>query len=128
MRKTKEKYEADIVQVIKDNKIMFIQHIFGVYTAIGSSQFYKLGLHQSEAINTAIQRNRMQGCNYMVNKWIGSENPTLQVAAYRLICTEDERRNLNQSYIDHTTKGSPLQQPITPEQGRQFMKELEESL
>ena len=37
----------------------------------------------------------------MLNKWIESDNPTLQVAAMRLLSDTDEHRRLNQSYIDH---------------------------
>ena len=31
------------------------------------------------------------------------------LALYRLICTPEERQNLNQSYIDHTSKGEKIE-------------------
>lgn len=130
MKKTKKQHEEDIVRAIKDNKVMFIQHIFGVYGELRSRQFYKLGLHESDAILSAIRYNRILGCNFMLNKWIASENPTLQIAAYRLICSDDERRNLNQAYIDHTTKGASLnkEREMTPKEAAEFIKELKRTL
>ena len=106
--KSKAKHESDIVQVIIKNKICTIQHIFGAYTDLKSSQFYNLELEKSETIKEAIAQNKSKGCNYLLNKWISSENPTLQIAAYRLICTPEEHQKLNQQYIDHTTGGEKI--------------------
>jgi len=37
----------------------------------------------------------------MLAKWVKSENPTLQIAAMRLLSDNDERQALNQQYIEH---------------------------
>ena len=44
----------------------------------------------------------------MLNKWISSDNATLQIAAMRIISDEDLRRSLNQQYIEQTIKEQPL--------------------
>ena len=41
-------------------------------------------------------------------KWYESENPTLQIALYRLTSRDDEHKKLNQSYIDHTSKNEKI--------------------
>ena len=42
------------------------------------------------------------------NKWYESENPTLQIALYRLTSRDDEHKKLNQQYIDHTSKNEKM--------------------
>ena len=111
--KSKEQHEKEIVEIIKKNKVCVIQHIFGYYTDLKSSQFYNLELEKSESIKEAIASNKAKGCIVLLNKMIQSDNPTLNLAAYRLICTPEERQNLNQSYIDHTSKGESLNIPIS---------------
>ena len=111
--KSKAQHEKDIVEIIKKNKVCVIQHIFGYYTDLKSSQFYNLELEKSESIKEAIASNKAKGCIVLLNKMINSDNATLNLAAYRLICTPEERQNLNQSYIDHTTKGESINIPIS---------------
>ena len=109
--KSRLQHEKDIVEVIKKNKVCVIQHIFAYYTELKSSQFYNLELEKSEIIKEAIANNKAKGCIVLLNKMINSDNPTLNLAAYRLICTPEERQNLNQSYIDHTSGGEKLTTP-----------------
>ena len=106
--KTKEQHEDEIVEAIIKHKIRIIQHIFGYYTDIKSSQFYNLELEKSERIKGAISRNKAKDTGVLLDKWLKSENATLQIAAYRLICTNEERQMLNQQYIDHTSKGEGI--------------------
>ena len=118
MAKTKDQHEKDIVEVIKANKICRISHIFGFYTDIKSSQFYNLKLEKSDNIKEAIHQNRAKGTGYLLNKWISSDNATLQIAAYRLICTPEERQMLNQQYIEMK---QIQDKDMTPEETRDFV-------
>jgi hypothetical protein len=118
MAKTKEQHEKDIVEVIKEKKICRISHIFGFYTDIKSSQFYNLKLEKSDNIKEAIHQNRAKGTGYLLNKWISSDNATLQIAAYRLICTPEERQMLNQQYIEMK---QIQDKDMTPEETRDFV-------
>ena len=118
MAKTKDQHEKDIVEVIKANKICRISHLFGFYTDIKSSQFYNLKLEKSDKIKEAIHQNRAKGTGDMLNKWISSDNATLQIAAYRLICTPEEHQLLNQQYIEMKQKQD---KDMTPEETRDFV-------
>jgi len=118
MAKTKDQHEKDIVEVIKEKKICRISHIFGFYTDIKSSQFYNLKLEESDKIKEAIHQNRAKGTGYLLNKWISSDNATLQIAAYRLICTPEERQMLNQQYIEMK---QIQDKDMTPEETRDFV-------
>lgn len=123
MGKKKEIYEKEIADCIKKNRIMFISHIFGYYTDIKISQFYNLGLEKSEMIKDAIAENRSKACGYMVNKWIASDNATLQIAGYRLVATEEELMALNQEYVK-IDASIDNKKELTAEEAREFLDKL----
>lgn len=105
-RKTKERHEKDIVKTIQEHvDILFVYDIFGYYMELQKSQFYNLELDKSEAIKEAINFNRAKAKRHMRAKWIKSDNPTLQITAYRLMADEDETRRLNQRFVDMTVNG-----------------------
>ena len=107
--KTK-KYEEELLRVIKEKKIAFLDHCFA-FTSFSSSTAYNHELEKLESIREAIKQNRVKAKNYMLNKWIGSDNATLQISAMRLLSDKEEHQKLNQSYIDHTSKGKQVNLP-----------------
>jgi len=100
MAKTKQQHEAEIIEVIERNKIMKIQHIFTHYLDLKSSQFYNLELEKSESIKEAITLNKTKAVGYMLNKWISSDNPTLQISAFKVLCDDDERKKLSMQFME----------------------------
>lgn len=102
--KPKEQHEKEIVEVIVKHKVMKIQHIFSHYLDLKSSQFYNLELEKSETIKEAIDNNKAKACTYMLNKWIGSDNPTLQISAFKVLCDEDERKKLSMQFVETDNK------------------------
>ena len=92
-------YEKELLQVIKEKKIAFLDHCFA-FTSFCGATAYNHNLEKLESIKNAIKENRVKAKNYMLNKWIASENPTLQMAAYRLLSESEEHRLLNQTYVD----------------------------
>lgn len=100
MGSTKDEHEKAILKIIKENNIMFIEHIWNYYFRLRKSQFYNLELEKSEAIRSAIDNNRAREVNKMLNNWFENKNSTLQIAAMRLICTPEQRQMLNQQYIE----------------------------
>lgn len=100
MGSTKAAHEKAILKIIKENNIVFIEHIWNYYFRLRKSQFYNLELEKSEAIRDAIDKNRAKAANKMLNNWLENKNSTLQIAAMRLICTPEQRQMLNQQYIE----------------------------
>lgn len=100
MGSTKAAHEKAILKIIKENNIVFIEHIWNYYFRLRKSQFYNLELEKSEAIRAAIDNNRAKAVNKMLNNWLENKNSTLQIAAMRLICTPEQRQMLNQQYIE----------------------------
>jgi len=104
MGKTKEHHEKEILEVIIKHKVMKIQHIFSHYLDLKSAQFYNLELDKSESIKEAITINKTKAVSYMINKWIASENPTLQISAFKVLCDDDERKKLSMQFIESDNK------------------------
>jgi hypothetical protein len=105
--KKKKKYEDEIIELIKKHKIVFFNHVFA-FTSFSSSTAYNYELEKLETIKSIINQNKSKAKNYLVNKWIASDNATLQISAYRLMSDSEEHQKLNQSYIDHTSKGKEI--------------------
>ena len=74
-------------------------------------------------IKDAISENRSKACGYMVNKWIASDNATLQIAGYRLVATEEERMALNQEYVK-IDASIDNKKELTAEEAREFLEKL----
>lgn len=92
--KTKEQHEAAIVKVIAKHDIKRIAHIFRYYTDISRSRFYELGLDKSDSIKNALAYNREAKCADVINEMLASDNPTLKLAGYKLICPDEDREKL----------------------------------
>lgn len=104
MGKTKQQHEEEILDVIVKQKIMRIQHIFSHYTDLQRAQFYNLDLDKSDSIKEAISKNKTKAVSYMLNKWISSENPTLQISAFKVLCDDDERKKLSMQFMESDNK------------------------
>ena len=100
-------YEKELLEIIEDRRIMFFSHAFA-YTSFSLATAYNHGLEKLETIKNALAKNRASGVTYMLNKWIGSDNATLQIAAMKIIADEELRRSLNQQYLEQTIKEQPL--------------------
>ena len=107
-----EEYKLELLDVINEKKIAFLDHAFG-FTSFSRSTAYNNGLDKMDDIKDALRKNRVRAKTYMLNKWIEGDNATLQLAAYRLCADPEEHQKLNQQYIDHTTKGEKMQTSIT---------------
>jgi len=96
----KEQHEAEILKLIIKHKIMKINHIFQHYTDLQHSQFYNLELDKSESIKEAITTNKSKAVSYMLNKWVGSDNATLQISAFKVLCEDEDRKKLSMQFVE----------------------------
>ncbi len=107
--KPRKDYKKDIMNVIAENPVFSFTDIFVFYKEITRQHAYRLDYDKCDDIRELIQHNKRKGVVSMIAKWLKSDNATLQIAAMRLIGDDDERRKLNQQYIDHTTQGEKLE-------------------
>ena len=117
--KTKDQYETEILKIIRKENIFLISDIFAFYKGCSRSTFYTHELDKLDSIKNAIEDNKIVTKNLMKAKWLNSENATLQLALFKTICTENERKALSLSY-----------QPLADEQKRtiDFSKVSDEAL
>lgn len=97
-------------KAITDNRLFFIADVARMI-GIAQSTWYEHFPVESEEykeLSELIQQNKIMVKVSQRAQWLGSQNATLQLALYRLIATPEERRALNQQYIDHTTQGKEI--------------------
>ena len=106
--RTFEQYEEEILQCIKDEKIFTNEMIFTFYPGISRSRFYDLGLNKSDILKSELDNNKNRTLNSQLKRWEASDNATLQIALYKTICSDDDRKKLSQTYTDLTTDGDKV--------------------
>jgi hypothetical protein len=100
MGKTKEQHEKEILDIIVKHKIMRISHIFQHYVDLSSAHFYNLEMEKLESIKEAISTNKSKAVSYMLNKWVGSDNATLQISAFKVLCEDEDRKKLSMQFVE----------------------------
>jgi len=105
-------HEKKILEVIDKHDVFTFKDIFVYYKGCSRPTAYNLGLDKLDSIKEAVQSNKRKGVTSMLAKWVKSENPTLQIAAMRLLCDSEEHHLLNQNYTELTGKdGKDLNAP-----------------
>lgn len=110
-----EKLFEQAKQVAESKKLIFVEEVVSFLPCSQSTfyEFFPAESEEMEELKAIINDNKVAIKSTMRKKWYDSENPTLQLALYRLTSTQEEHKKLNQSYIDQTTKGDKIQnEPI----------------
>lgn len=110
-----EKLFEQAKQVAESKKLIFVEEVVSFLPCSQSTfyEFFPAESEEMEELKAIINDNKVAIKSTMRKKWYDSENPTLQLALYRLTSTQEEHKKLNQSYIDQTTKGDKIKnEPI----------------
>jgi len=103
----KQELEKEAVKAIQENNLTFEKEVWA-YLGISEKTYYNHKLQELQSIKEAIKKNRVKTKNSLKAKWYRSDNATLQVALYKLISDDDERKKLSQTYNDVTTNGEKI--------------------
>ena len=87
------------LKFIKEKKLVFIEDLVG-FLPICKKTFYNQGLHEVPDIKKDLDNNKCSHRVALFNKWVASDNATLQIAAFKLICTEEQAHRLNATKRD----------------------------
>ena len=100
--------------LIIKRKLFFIEDIvsFLPITKPTFYEYFKVDSNEFNELREMLDLNRIEVKNSMRKKWFDSENATLQMALMKLICSDDERKKLQQNYVDHTSLGEKISIPI----------------
>lgn len=83
-----------IIDVIEQHRVYGFQDIFVYYKKISMSGAVQAGYHNVPEIGMALFRNRRESVMKLLNQWVDSPIPLLQVAAMRILCSTEEHRAL----------------------------------
>lgn len=105
------KYEKELVKSIEKYKWMRWSHIDWTALNFSRATAYNYNLDKLDTIKESFEKNRSKAQNYLLQKWIQSDNATLQIAAFKIVADGDDLKRLNQSYVEQTV----IEQPIFPD-------------
>ena len=122
--KNENKYEIELIETIHKHKWMRWSHIDWTALSFSRKTAYNYNLHELHAIKEAFEQNRSKATNYLLQKWIQSDNATLQIAAFKIIADSDDHKRLNQTYIDQKNENVDLS-GLSTEEIKELLKEDE---
>jgi hypothetical protein len=97
-------------EAIKKHNLFFIEDIVA-FIPCDKTTFYKFFPVESNELNTLkelLDNNKVKTKSAIRAKLFKSNKASELLAVYRLIATPEEHQKLNQSYIDHRTKGKEI--------------------
>ena len=106
----KKKIYDQAIEAIKKNNLFFIEDVVA-FLPIAKKTYYQwfpLESNESNELKELLDQNKIRTKSAIRAKLYKSEKAAELLALYRLIATPDEHRKLNQSYVDHTTKGKEI--------------------
>ena len=95
------------LDAIKKYHLVFIDEI-PAYLPCSLKTFYNFKLQELQTIKENLATNKIKLKQDLREKWYKSENATLQMAAYKLLSDDIERRALAMDYHEHSTGDKPL--------------------
>ena len=82
------------LKAIKKYKIAKVDYL-APYLPCALRTFYNHKLHELPSIKEALFEQRVARKSNLIKRWEGSENATLNIAAFKLLADEDELERLN---------------------------------
>ena len=95
-------------EAIDANGLYFFSQVIS-YLPISEKTFYNHNLQEVQELKEKLDANKIDAKKAMQKKWLESDNPTLQLALYRLLSDDHEHKKLNQQHVDHTTGGKKIE-------------------
>lgn len=102
----KEMFELS-KNAILENDLIFIEDIVA-YLPIGKTTFYTMFTKDSDELNelkSMLSKNKIRQKVAIRKKWRNSDNPTIQLALYKLLATDEERKRLSQTFHEISGDG-----------------------
>lgn len=98
---------------IEDNNLFFIEDIVA-WLPCDKTTFYRFfptGSNEYNNLKNLLEQNKTKTKSAIRSKLFKSDKSAELLALYRLICTPEEHKLLNQSYIDHQNNGGKFETP-----------------
>ena len=96
--------KAKVIASINKNKLIFIEDVCAM-CGISKPTFYdrfKVGTDDFNDISNLLEQNKIDIKVAIRQKWYKGDNPTGQMALYKLCSTKEEHKLLQQNYIEQS--------------------------
>jgi hypothetical protein len=106
----KEKVFEECKEAISKNNLFWVEDIVA-FVAPSKTTIYDFFPKDSDEMNTLkgmLDTNKKKTKSAIRSKLFKSNKAAELLALYRLLATPEEHKKLNQSYVDHSTKGKSL--------------------
>lgn len=77
------------IEAIESKNLFFLQDVIA-YLPCSSATFYNQELEKVEAIKEALAENKVKVKNALRKKWFDNDQPTTQIALYKLLANREE--------------------------------------
>jgi hypothetical protein len=94
----KEEILEKALKAIEDEECTTIDEVC-LYLPISRATFYNYGLDKVDDIKEALEKVKVRLKKGMKRNWHKSDNPTLQIAAFKLMASESEQDALSTSKV-----------------------------
>jgi hypothetical protein len=110
MAYNKKKIYQQSEEAIKKHNLFFIEDIVAFLPCSKQTfyDFYPVNSDELDTLKELLENNKVKTKSAIRAKLFKSNKASELLAVYRLIATPEEHQKLNQSYIDHTTKGKEI--------------------
>jgi len=106
------------LHVIRERNLFFLEDVIA-YLPCGRSAFYAkfpANSNEMDTIKKELETNKVETKSAIRHRLYDMDNPTAQIALYRMIATPEERDALSMTRTDITSGGKELtREPITVE-------------
>lgn len=93
-----------VLRVIEEEKLVFFDDI-AAFVEPSRATLYNMELHDLDTIKDALDKNKLARKLKMRRNWESLDSAPLQIAAYKLMATDDELEKLNTSYNKNENSG-----------------------
>ena len=106
--------KAKAIAAINKNKLIFIEDVAAMCGVHKSTLYdhFPITSDDYNDIRLLLEQNKIDIKVSIRYKWSKSDNPTAQMALYKLCSTSEEHKRLQQNYIDHTTNEKEINPKI----------------
>ena len=127
----KETIFKKAVEAIKKNRLIHIDKIFA-FIGVSKTTFYSYFPNDSDELNAIkeeICNVKIRGAAKMLKKFEDSDNPTLNIAYMKIVCTDEEWSRLSGSKTENKTEiTGGLGLTLTANQVKEISNALDEQL
>lgn len=118
MAYSRKKLYEQAMQVIEERNLFFIEDVVAFLPCEKSTFYAKFPPNSDEmnAVKRALETNKVRTKSAIRHRLYNMDNPTAQIALYRMIATQEERDAISMNRTDITSGGKELnREPLTIE-------------